>query len=79
MFWMNLKKNNPWIPANASYWYPGMAIPHIGKYLPDEDRYTFPPTGNASGTNYPLMRFSEVLLMYAEAINESQGPTTGKH
>jgi starch-binding outer membrane protein, SusD/RagB family len=61
--------------ANASYWYPGMAIPHIGKYLPDEERYSFPPTGNASGTNYPLMRFSEVLLMYAEAINESQGPT----
>jgi hypothetical protein len=69
------EEKQPLNAANASYWYPGMAIPHIGKYLPDENRYSFPPTGNASGTNYPLMRFSEVLLMYAEAINESQGPT----
>lgn len=69
------EEKQPLNASNASYWYPGMAIPHIGKYLPNEDRYSFPPTGNASGTNYPLLRFSEVLLMYAEAINESQGPT----
>jgi hypothetical protein len=60
--------------ANAKYWWTGMAIPHIGKYLPDEEKYVFPPTGNASGTNYPLFRFSEVLLIYAEATNEAQGP-----
>jgi starch-binding outer membrane protein, SusD/RagB family len=62
--------------SNASYWWTGMAIPHIGKFLPDEDRYVFPPTGNSSGTNYPLFRFSEVLLIYSEAINEMHGPTT---
>ena len=63
--------------TNPGYWWPGMNIPHIGKYLPDEDRYTFPPSGNASGTNYPLFRFAEVLLIYAEAVNEDGGPTAG--
>ena len=32
-----------------------------------------PGTGN-SGLNYPLIRFAEVLLVYAEAQNESGGP-----
>ena len=32
-----------------------------------------PGTGN-SGLNYPLIRFAEVLLIYAEAQNESSGP-----
>lgn len=32
-------------------------------------------TGNA-GLNYPLIRFAEVLLIYAEAQNEVGGPTT---
>ena len=45
-------------------------IPH----LPEEEKYSFPPSGNASGTNYPLFRFSEVLLIYAEAVNEASGP-----
>ena len=59
--------------SNAGYWWPGMAIPHAGKYLPEEDSYVFPPTGNSSGTNYPLFRFAEVLLNYAEAQNEANG------
>lgn len=29
----------------------------------------------ASPTDFPLIRFADVLLMYAEAINESEGPT----
>lgn len=29
----------------------------------------------SSGMNWPIYRFAEVLLTYAEAINESQGPT----
>lgn len=32
-------------------------------------------TGN-SGLNYPLIRYAEVLLIYAEAQNESTGPST---
>ena len=51
-----------------------MNIPHVGKYLPEEDKYDFPPSGNASGTNYGLFRFAEVLLIYAEAVNEISGP-----
>ena len=69
-----LEEKQPLDSSNADYWWPGMAIPHVGKYLPDEEKYDFPPNGNASGTNYPLFRFSEVLLIYAEAINEVSGP-----
>lgn len=68
------EEEQPLNASNAKYWYPGMAIPHIGKYLPEEDHYVFPPTGNSSGTNYPLFRFSDVLLIHAEATNEVQGP-----
>jgi len=69
-----LEEEQPLDENNTGYWWPGMAIPHIGKYLPEEEKYTFPPSGNASGTNYPLFRFSEVLLIYAEALNEVSGP-----
>ncbi len=69
-----LEEVQPLDESNADYWWPGMAIPHVGKYLPDEEKYDFPPQGNASGTNYPLFRFAEVLLVYAEAINEVSGP-----
>ncbi len=71
-----LEEEQPLDESNAGYWWPGMAIPHIGKYLPDEDKYDFPPSTNASGTNYPLFRFSEVLLIYAEAVNEANGSPT---
>jgi hypothetical protein len=37
-----------------------------------------PGTGN-SGLNYPLIRFAEVLLIYAEAQNESGGPNAEAH
>jgi hypothetical protein len=53
-----------------------MNFPHVNKYLPDEDDYDFPPSANASGTNYPLMRYAEVLLIYAEAVNEANGSPT---
>jgi hypothetical protein len=68
------EEEQPLNASNAKYWFPGMAIPHIGKYLPVAEHYAFPPTGNSSGTNYPLFRFSDVLLIYAEATNEVQGP-----
>ena len=38
---------------------------------------TAEPDGKNSDQNYPYMRYSEVLLIYAEALNEvHQGPTT---
>ena len=71
-----LEEEQPLDDSNEDYWWAGMAFPHVNKYLPDEDDYDFPPSGNASGTNYPLFRYAEVLLIYAEAVNEDQGPTT---
>lgn len=37
-----------------------------------------PPTSDASyhGVNWPLIRYSDILLMFAEAENELNGPTT---
>ena len=48
--------------------------PHIWKHW---DQGAYPPdkTGQ-SGANFPVMRFAEILLIYAEALNElNQGPT----
>lgn len=48
--------------------------PHIWKHW-DQDVYAPDETGQ-SGANFPVMRYAEVLLMYAEALNEVyQGPT----
>ncbi|MFZ5938988.1 MAG: RagB/SusD family nutrient uptake outer membrane protein [Bacteroidota bacterium] len=48
--------------------------PHIWKYW-DQDVYAASETGQ-SGANFPVMRYAEVLLMYAEALNElNHGPT----
>lgn len=44
---------------------PCIPRPYIGKYLE-----ITPPRGNL---NYPIIRFSDVLLMYAEASNEAEG------
>lgn len=48
--------------------------PHIWKHW-DQDTYPPDKTGQ-SGANFPVMRYAEVLLIYAEALNElNQGPT----
>ncbi|UYQ93979.1 RagB/SusD family nutrient uptake outer membrane protein [Chitinophaga horti] len=46
--------------------------PQFGKYR-DPAVYTNP---SESGVNFPILRFSDVLLMYAEAVNEDVGPNT---
>ena len=33
----------------------------------------------STGINYPYMRYADVLLMYAEAVNEVEGGVTGAH
>jgi hypothetical protein len=40
-----------------------------------EDETLMPKTKNYSATNFPLIRYSDVLLMIAEAENELNGPT----
>lgn len=48
--------------------------PHVWKHW-DRDTYTASKTGQ-SGSNFPVMRYSEILLIYAEALNEiHNGPT----
>jgi hypothetical protein len=45
--------------------------PHFRKYF---DASVNPSTGE-SGINFPIIRFADVLLEYAEALNEKSGPT----
>lgn len=49
--------------------------PHIWKYW---DQVAYKPSAtSASGADFMVMRYSEVLLIYAEALNEAMGgPTT---
>jgi hypothetical protein len=54
--------------ANAPY---GSQVPFPRKYLD----HLMPGTG-AEEPNYILLRYADVLLMLAEAINEQSGPTT---
>ena len=47
--------------------------PHIWKHW-DQDVYDADETGQ-SGANFQVMRYAEVLLIFAEAENELEGPT----
>jgi starch-binding outer membrane protein, SusD/RagB family len=48
--------------------------PHVWKHW-DKDTYPASKTGQ-SGANFPVMRYAEILLIYAEALNEANnGPT----
>lgn len=55
------------------FWYDTFE-PHIWKHW-DQDTYEPDQTAQC-GSNFAIMRYSEVLLIYAEAINEVSGPTT---
>jgi hypothetical protein len=45
-----------------------------GKWRRDEE-INLPRFKNGNGTNFPLLRYSDVLLMFAEAENHINGPT----
>jgi hypothetical protein len=50
--------------------------PHIWKYW---DQVAYKPSAtSASGADFMVMRYSEVLLIYAEALNEANGGPTGE-
>jgi hypothetical protein len=38
-----LEEEQPLDESNEDYWWPEMNIPHVNKFLPDEDEYKFPP------------------------------------
>jgi hypothetical protein len=63
---------NYW-PYNANIYqrYPG-------KWRRDEE-LLLPRGKNSNSTNFPLLRFSDVLLMYAEAENYINGPTAAAY
>jgi len=48
--------------------------PHIWKFW-DQDAYD-PDETSESGANFMVMRYSEILLIYAEALNEANGGPT---
>ena len=54
------------------YWYDTFD-PHIWKHW-DQDTYEADKTAQC-GSNFTIIRYSEVLLIYAEAQNELSGPT----
>lgn len=64
------------IPANNNQ--AGVALNTIydGKFRRDWHSPALPGTNNYLGYNWPLIRFADVLLMFAEADNELNGPTT---
>jgi hypothetical protein len=49
---------------------------NTGKYRREYETL-LPQNINSSPQNWPLLRFSDVLLMYAEALNGLSGPTAG--
>lgn len=51
---------------------------HAGKYRREWETFT-PKSSNTTPANWPLLRYSDVLLMYAEAVNEISGPTAEAH
>lgn len=57
------------VPSTGKVYH--LAAPHINKFY-DPNKF-----GNqgSSERNFTYMRYSEVLLIYAEAVNELQGPT----
>lgn len=54
--------------TNVSYWTRSVA-----KWRREYE--VVPRNGRPTPQNYPLLRYADVLLMYAEAVNELQGPT----
>lgn len=64
---------NAMSPPGIRTTWPNEAMIPIRKFVsPGEDA----PLRRNSPVNFPLIRFADVLLMYAEAKNEAEGPST---
>jgi hypothetical protein len=64
------------IPANNNQAGVALNTLYDGKFRRDWHNPPLPGTNNYLGYNWPIIRFADVLLMYAEADNELNGPTT---
>jgi hypothetical protein len=64
--------------ASGSNNQSGVALNAVcdGKFRRDWHNPPLPGTNNYLGYNWPIIRFADVLLMFAEADNELNGPTT---
>jgi hypothetical protein len=65
-----------YLGGNGAFY--NLSNPYIFKHF-DREANGFPGTGGSgrSDLNWPIIRFAEVLLTYAEAQNEVTGPTAG--
>jgi hypothetical protein len=68
----------PYQYANNANVQSGVALSTLydGKFRRDWHSPALPGTNNYLGYNWPLIRFADVLLMFAETENELNGPTT---
>lgn len=64
------------IPANNNQAGVALNTLYDGKFRRDFHSPPLPGTNNYLGYNWPIIRFADVLLMFAEADNELNGPTT---
>jgi hypothetical protein len=61
--------NNP----DKTYTYPGnISLPHYNKYI---DRRDIPSGTGDYALNHYITRYSDLLLMHSEAVNETSGPS----
>jgi hypothetical protein len=63
------------IPANNNQAGVALSTIYDGKFRRDWHIPPLPGTNNYLGYNWPIIRFADVLLMFAEADNELNGPT----
>ncbi|MGI4744105.1 MAG: RagB/SusD family nutrient uptake outer membrane protein [Janthinobacterium lividum] len=64
------------IPANNNQAGVALNLVYDGKFRRDWHNPALPGTNNYLGYNWPIIRFADVLLMFAETDNELNGPTT---
>ncbi|MBV6639324.1 MAG: RagB/SusD family nutrient uptake outer membrane protein [Cyclobacteriaceae bacterium] len=61
--------------TNDTIRFQAMSFKYSDGIFKDQPGGGFNNAGN-SGVNYPILRYADVLLMHAEAVNEVSGPTT---
>jgi len=70
-----------YVADTIAYWPPSASI--LARYAAKfrrEYEILLPKSATITPQNYPLLRYSDVLLMYAEALNEvSKGPTVAAY
>lgn len=74
VYWPYSTYVNATPPALRTTWSTTVGVIPIRKFLTLGDENIINPS--TCPTNFPLVRFADVLLMYAEALNEAQGPVT---